>query len=97
MNLFRRIDEIHRDAAEELRRMFLSEANLARVKEGRALLEELRLYYTGTVDSFAWAATRPQQWPPEQTKHTQQHAPEQQKRQQQLLRPHQRSRPWRVM
>jgi hypothetical protein len=50
-NLFRRIDEIHRDAAEELRRMFLSEANIERVKEGRALLEALRLYYTGTVDT----------------------------------------------
>lgn len=50
-NLFRRIDEIHRDAAEELRRMFLSEANLERVKQGRALLEELRLYYTGEVDT----------------------------------------------
>lgn len=50
-NLFRRIDETHRDAAEELRRMFLSEANLERVKEGRALLEQLRLYYTGTIDT----------------------------------------------
>jgi hypothetical protein len=51
INTFRRIDEIHRDAAEELRRMFLTEANLERVKEGRALLEELRLYYTGRVDT----------------------------------------------
>lgn len=50
-NTFRRIDEIHRDAAEELRRMFLSEANLARVKQGRALLEELRLFYTGKPDT----------------------------------------------
>lgn len=50
-NLFRRIDEMHRDAAEELRRMFLTEANLERVKQGRAMLEELRLYYTGKVDS----------------------------------------------
>ncbi len=49
-NIFRRIDQIHRDAAEELRRMFLSEENLDRVKRGRAMLEELRLYYTGKPD-----------------------------------------------
>jgi hypothetical protein len=50
-NLFRRIDKMHRDAAEELRRMFLSEANLDRVKKSRALLEELRLFYTGETDT----------------------------------------------
>lgn len=50
-NTFRRIDEIHRNTSEELRRMFLTEANLERVKQGRALLEELRLYYTGKVDT----------------------------------------------
>jgi hypothetical protein len=49
-NNFRRIDEMHRDAAEELRRMFLSEKNIERVKKGRALLEELRVYYTGKTD-----------------------------------------------
>jgi hypothetical protein len=49
-NNFRRIDEIHRNAAEELRRMFLSEENIERVKKGRALLDELRLYYTGKPD-----------------------------------------------
>ena len=48
---FKRVDEIHRNTAEELRRLFLSEANLARVKKERALLEELRLYYTGEVDT----------------------------------------------
>ena len=50
-NNFRRIEEMHRDAAEDLRRMFLTEANIERVKKGRAMLDELRLYYTGKPDS----------------------------------------------
>ena len=48
---FRRIDQMRRDAAEQLRRMFLSESILDQVKEGRAMLEQLRLYYTGEVDT----------------------------------------------
>jgi len=51
-NSFRRIDELHRDAAEDLRRLFLTEADIERVKEGRAMLDELRLYYTGKPDTW---------------------------------------------
>lgn len=50
LQAFKRIDERRRKVAEELRRMFLTQENLDRVKEGRSLLEELRLYYTGEVD-----------------------------------------------
>ena len=49
--IFKRIDEIRRDTAEELRRMFLTRKNLDQIEAGRAKLEELRLFYTGQVDT----------------------------------------------
>lgn len=51
MGSFQQIDQMARDAAERLRRMFLTQANIDRVKVGSDLLDQLRLYYVGNVDS----------------------------------------------
>lgn len=48
---FRRIDQTRRDAGQRLRKMFLTQENIDRVKAGRELVEQLRLYYTGEVDT----------------------------------------------
>jgi len=50
LNIFKRIDELRRDADEEARRLFLPKATIDSIQASRATLEELRLYYTGTVD-----------------------------------------------
>jgi hypothetical protein len=50
-NVFQRLDELQRDAAEEARRMFLPKATIDELQSLRAAIEQLRLYYEGRIDT----------------------------------------------
>ncbi len=51
LNAFRTVDRLQRDVAEQARRMFLPKATIDELQEMRADIEELRLYFQGTVDT----------------------------------------------
>jgi hypothetical protein len=44
-HIFRRIDELRRDAADDARRMFVPEGTTQKMEAARAVLEKLRPYY----------------------------------------------------
>ena len=51
LNTFRSVDGLQRDVAEQARRMFLAKATIDELQEMRADIEQLRLYFQGTIDT----------------------------------------------
>jgi hypothetical protein len=48
--VFRRLNEVRLNLAEEARRMFLPRSQLDTMKSARAMLEDMRFFYTGEKD-----------------------------------------------
>ncbi len=49
--LFRRVDQLRLDSAEQLRRMFLPQAAIEHIRAARALLDQIRPYYGLPADA----------------------------------------------
>ena len=49
--MFKRLDNLRIQAAEDARRMFLPQETIDMIQNSRATFESLRRYYTGEVDT----------------------------------------------